>query len=144
MLTAAGGAWLARFQRTVDVGRHVGRSAVGQFLAAAPRPGPAWAIERRLSQWVTAGDRLMVELIVTNRRRWVSGLALEIEDVCRYEGPARPASQCTGAGGAFRIWRRGRRAGWPTKAARRFAAAIGLARCGFDRCAVGAGATSAD
>ena len=49
--------------------------------------GPFLLVHFGIFQWVTAGDQLMVELVVTNRRRWISVLALEIEDACRYDGP---------------------------------------------------------
>jgi uncharacterized protein (DUF58 family) len=44
-------------------------------------------IQRRIPEWVTAGDQLVVELVVTNRRRRVSALAIDLHDACRYAGP---------------------------------------------------------
>ncbi len=44
-------------------------------------------VQRQIPAGIAATDRLVVELTVTNRLRWLSTWGVEIEDVCRYEGP---------------------------------------------------------
>ncbi|HTU27399.1 MAG TPA: DUF58 domain-containing protein [Pirellulales bacterium] len=45
------------------------------------------AIERQVPSGVSAGGRLVIELTATNRLRWLSAWAIEVEDMCRYDGP---------------------------------------------------------
>jgi uncharacterized protein (DUF58 family) len=45
------------------------------------------ALQRQIPSAIAATDRLVVELAATNRLRWLSAWTVEVEDVCRYDGP---------------------------------------------------------
>ncbi|HEY1784239.1 MAG TPA: DUF58 domain-containing protein [Pirellulales bacterium] len=45
------------------------------------------AVVRQMPSGVAASDRLVVELNITNRLRWLSAWTVDVQDVCRYDGP---------------------------------------------------------
>jgi uncharacterized protein (DUF58 family) len=84
--TAFGGAWL----RDSNALLLVAGMLAGPLLVCLWLPRRVLSrlqVERRLPDAVAATDRLVVELTVTNRSRWLSALAIDVRDVCRYEGP---------------------------------------------------------
>ncbi|HEX4145641.1 MAG TPA: DUF58 domain-containing protein [Pirellulales bacterium] len=86
VLTVFGGAHL----RDSNALLILGGTLLGPLLLSFWLPRRALArlaVERRIPSSIATTDRLVVELTVTNRLRWLSAWGVEAEDVCRYEGP---------------------------------------------------------